>query len=152
MYDESVVPPRLLARIGQAPAPTIRATGPMSVRFRGRQQPTQPFFPLETGFDATYSVTRCSREISEARACGEGTCNAATGLCECPDGYSGAFCEMPHCMGTNVYHLSRGSSVSVQSNAAPTYAPFASCRWEMHMPVDCPSCWFKVKKHFQVSS
>jgi len=152
VYDESVVPARLLSRIRQAPAPTIRANGPISVQFRGRLQPIQPFFPLETGFNATYSVTRCSREISEGRSCGEGTCNTATGLCECPDGHSGAFCEMPHCMGTNVYHLSRGSLVSVQSNAAPTYAPFASCRWEMHMPVDCPSCWFKVKMEVDTES
>eukprot|EP00959_Pyramimonas_sp_CCMP1952_P067296 1404568-Pyramimonas_sp.AAC.1 len=33
--------------------------------------------------------------------CGAGKCDAATGVCRCPEGAGGAHCELPYCFGTS---------------------------------------------------
>jgi len=130
-------PHRLLAHFrGQVVGGAVRHAGPLAVLFRSNAIRRVNMMELEMGLNASYSHLGCGED---PRGCGEGTCGD-DGVCVCPEGRSGVDCHLEHCLGTNVYELQPGESVTMRSNVAATYPSFADCRWEVHPPADCAAC------------
>eukprot|EP00935_MAST-01C_sp_MAST-1C-sp1_P002765 g2765.t1 len=85
----------------------------------------------DTGFRASVSPWQCTTAADCNGAQGAGTCNLATGMCECMPGSWGAYCEQrAHCIGTKTLTDVAGM---FSHGTAATYQNGADCRWRIDL-------------------
>ena len=80
--------------------PPLRTTGDMTVKFTTDGVTERAFnYVLTDGWSASYDAGAlvCAADHS---TCGNGKCDAASGLCTCDAGYGGADCSLATCLGT----------------------------------------------------
>eukprot|EP01135_Chromosphaera_perkinsii_P000959 Nk52_evm57s153 gene=Nk52_evmTU57s153 len=83
--------------------------------------------------------------------CREPSASSPKRFCECPSGYSGAFCTIPHCSGNRVFHSSTGKTIKIYTTAfaSPSlplgkearsgYPHDITCRFKISAPQSPPT-------------
>ena len=113
---------------GATRVPSFRSASGMFITWTTDDVVDEPWpsSSQETGFRALYDPQSLGCNVPGNPCQNNGTCVAATGLCQCAPGFGGADCSFDGCMGTVAFG---GSGTLKHAGSRATARNDARCRW-----------------------